>query len=259
MKTANAATAHIAPAITVKHGGKRLHKRRSTGKAVGGQPGRRNQWKGKALPKYPEQSELVRSTDKPQPSLKELAAALSAPHSNDFATVWLQRLAQRDTARFKAITSAWATAGRSGLVGLVYTSTKPCPKCSSTHRIALSGRCQACYNSVRFGKPTVQTEQAIAAKAQEKQQRESLELLQQSGTEYAEHPEPGHWSARIGAETNGKLQLRLQGAGRGAWISESQLRPADLRQLLSHPETFALYQWATNNQPAPAGYIITTR
>lgn len=256
MQNQNATTA-----IKRKSGGKLYALRNQRGrKQVGGQPGRRKHWNGLALPQYPDKAKLVRTKDKPQPSLSELAQALSAPNPNDFATVWLQRLAERDAPRFKAISEGWATAGRRGLIGLTYESAKPCRKCGGTERIALSGRCHHCYCDTRFNSERKQPEHVIAQKAQEQQERRSMETLNQSGTEYAAHAvDPrSNWMARIGAETGGVLQLLHIRHTQGCWRKLSDFADGG-NSTLHLPQPFVLFQWACNNGQLPDGYQSITR
>jgi len=251
---------HTTPG-TIRHkaGGKPLRRRKRSNKPHGGQPGRRKQWAGTELPAYPDElAQKPRSREKPQPSLAELCEALAAPSPMDFATVWLKRLALRDVPRYKAIAAAWPTGGRSALYGLTYTSAKPCSKCGGTLRIALSGRCQPCYKTVRHGKPTVRSEQQLMQMAKQQQEKQSRLSLEGIGTDYLRPVQGEDWCARIGEATSGELEIMHPSRTSGTWISRNtSVSREAFYSLMRYPALAPLYQWATNNGPVPSGYACT--
>ncbi len=239
----------------IKKGGKRVRTRPTSTKPFGGQKGRRATLNGQALPKYPERGQMLRrSAERPMPTLSELTAALAAPSTDDFATMWLQRLSVRDTARFRAISEAWAKGGRAALVGVHYTSAAPCRKCSGTERIALSGRCAPCYKETRFAAERKRTERQMQAAA-------AAQTAKQSAA-YAEHAAPAiiahataprvHWVAGV---VQGVPVFMHTVKTDGVQKSLESLRTAAVDSWMRTDAEFqAVRAWACDNAAVPAGY-----
>lgn len=242
----------------IKKGGKRVRTRPTSTKPFGGQKGRRATLNGQSLPKYPERDQMLRrSAERPMPTLTELCGALAAPSTNDFATMWLQRLSVRDTARFRAISEAWAKGGRSALVGVHFTSALPCKKCGGTERIALSGRCAPCYKETRFTAERKRTEKEMHTAAVKQAEKRSAEYLAGTPTTLLLHTNrASHWMASVGPDGVAFLHTRKT---YGNPYQYENFTPAAFAELLRTDAEFqAVHAWACNNAPVPEGYAEST-
>jgi len=244
----------------IKKGGKRVRTRPTSTKPFGGQKGRRATLNGQSLPKYPERDQMLRrSAERPMPTLTELCGALAAPSTSDFATMWLQRLSVRDTARFRAISEAWAKGGRSALVGVHFTSALPCKKCGGTERIALSGRCAPCYKETRFTAERKRTERQMQADAVKQAKKRSAEYLANAPTVFLLHSTNpnAHWGAVYGPDG---IRFAHHRVTNGNPYSFENFSAQALAHLMRHDTEFqAVRAWACDNAPAPAGFTETTK